>query len=813
MQLKAINNRHLKTAFYYGVALLLCFFSSVNNGFSASFSIARLNSHIWLGLAVCGGIVISAAIVCFFLIRRMIRFSPYAHDNGQSAILQQIGNYERLLAHTGQCAVIWNTPLAQPIIVGRLTVLDNMGVGSQNVLRFGQWLHENELRILDDAITDLRQEAQGFELYLETKTGALIEVNGVIAGTAAIVRFQDLSEREQQTARIQKDTAAMRDMLELRNTLLNALAEPVWLTNHEGRIIYANQAFHDASGYEPEKPDNASFFNEATRARLADSKPLFKGPAYAIAQGERRLFDVTQITTDKGEATFAHDVSALENLSDEMKRMMRAHSETLDQISTAVAIFGADQKLKFANQAFAMLWPLDTVFLESEPSHTLLLDRLREEGIIAEKPDWRGWKDELFSAYRSGEPSQQIWNLPDGRTLRVLASPHPQGGVTWLFENLTEKINLERRYNTLIEMQGETLDHLSEGVAVFGPDGRVRLSNPALARLWSLPQELMVEGTHIAKLQAECAPQTKSDAWSTFSAFITGFTETRDAISGRMDLLNGIVLDYALVPLPNSQTMMTFVNVTDTVNVTRALQEKNEALTSADRLRSEFVRHVSYELRTPLTNIMGFSDVLRNELYGPLNPRQHEYLEHISTESDALLNIVNDILDLAKLDAGIMELDIQQVDIADAMNYATERTKERLGERPVVIEEKIDSGLTAFSADPLRLRQIFVSVLSNAANFAPDHSVIEFVAQKQGNEVVFSVHDHGCGIPEDILDTVFKRFSSHAHHGSRAGAGLGLSIVKSFVELHGGTVAIETGEGQGTTVLCSFPISRVPAAS
>lgn len=813
MQLKAINNRHSKTAFYYGAALLLCFFNSVNNGFSASFGIAHLNSHIWLGLAVCGGIVISAAIVCFFLIRRMIRFSPYAHDNGQSAILQQIGNYERLLAHTGQCAVIWNTPLAQPIIVGRLTVLDNMGVGSQNVLRFGQWLHENELRILDDAITDLRQEAQGFELYLETKTGALIEVNGVIAGTAAIVRFQDLSEREQQTARIQKDTAAMRDMLELRNTLLNALAEPVWLTNHEGRIIYANQAFHDASGYEPEKPDNASFFNEATRARLADSKPLFKGPAYAIAQGERRLFDVTQITTDKGEATFAHDVSALENLSDEMKRMMRAHSETLDQISTAVAIFGADQKLKFANQAFAMLWPLDTVFLESEPSHTLLLDRLREEGIIAEKPDWRGWKDELFSAYRSGEPSQQIWNLPDGRTLRVLASPHPQGGVTWLFENLTEKINLERRYNTLIEMQGETLDHLSEGVAVFGPDGRVRLSNPALARLWSLPQELMVEGTHIAKLQAECAPQTKSDAWSTFSAFITGFTETRDAISGRMDLLNGIVLDYALVPLPNSQTMMTFVNVTDTVNVTRALQEKNEALTSADRLRSEFVRHVSYELRTPLTNIMGFSDVLRNELYGPLNPRQHEYLEHISTESDALLNIVNDILDLAKLDAGIMELDIQQVDIADAMNYATERTKERLGERPVVIEEKIDSGLTAFSADPLRLRQIFVSVLSNAANFAPDHSVIEFVAQKQGNEIVFSVHDHGCGIPEDILDTVFKRFSSHAHHGSRAGAGLGLSIVKSFVELHGGTVAIKTGEGQGTTVLCSFPISRVPAAS
>ncbi len=813
LQAKGGYKSKLLSGIFSGLVALFCFpVTSITSHAAGLHALSDFDSSS-LQIVVFGGVIVAAFIVCLGIFNRFSSKKLIEENNNQIDYLQKIDNYELLLTHSGQCAVIWKTPVARPEIIGHMVALDKAGINSQDILRFGQWLDENELRVLDDALTHLRQDAQTFTLYLKTKQKTLVEATGLIAGTAAVLRFQDLSDRQEQLAQIEKEAAFTKTMLAMRNVLLEALDEPVWLINKDNRIIYANRAFRKASGYDPEKAQDVSLFNETARQKLLESKPLFKGPAYAIVEGDRRLLEVTQVTSEDGVATFAHDISAMEEMSEEMKRMARGHSETLDQISTAVAIFGPDQKLKFANQAFATLWPLDTVFLESEPSHTLLLDRLREEGIIAEKPDWRGWKEELFSAYRSGEPSQQIWNLPDGRTLRVLASPHPQGGVTWLFENLTEKIDLERRYNSLIEMQGETLDHLSEGVALFGPDGRVRLTNPALAKLWSLPTELTVEGTHISKLQAECAQKTTSNAWDTFGAFITGFSENRDAISGRMDLTNGVILDYALVPLPNAQTMMTFVNVTDTVNITRALQEKNDALRSADALRSEFVRHVSYELRTPLTNIIGFSDILQSGLFGTLNSRQQEYLKHIASESGALLDIVNDILDLAKLDAGIMELDIKDVDIAASMAFATERTKERLGTRPVKIEEKIEDGLTTIPADQARLRQIFVNVLSNAANFAPDNSVITFSAKKDGNDIVFSVHDDGAGIPEEILDTVFKRFSSHAHHGSRAGAGLGLSIVKSFVELHGGSVTIETGNAKGTTVFCRFPAERPSPAT
>ena len=143
-------------------------------------------------------------------------------------------------------------------------------------------------------------------------------------------------------------------------------------------------------------------------------------------------------------------------------------------------------------------------FLESAPDNALLLDRLRSEGKIAEQPEWRRWKENLLGAYRAVESQEHWWHLPDGRTIRVVANPQPKGGVTWVFENLTEKMDLESRYNTAVRVQGETLDNLAEGVAVFGPDGRIRLSNPAFTALWELPRDIVAQKMHISAIQAWC---------------------------------------------------------------------------------------------------------------------------------------------------------------------------------------------------------------------------------------------------------------------------------------------------------------------
>ncbi|WP_455466105.1 PAS-domain containing protein [Bartonella sp. B39] len=762
----------------------------------------------WLILALCGGISCASLLACMAVIMHTKKASLEPLKTIQADFSEKLQYYEWLLEETGQSLLIWENPTALPRVVGNIPALQKAGIPQQDFQCFELWLEKTSNRELDYALTQLLYKSHPFELSVTTKNNILLQVTGVIAGTVAIARFQDISTQQSENARLQKDIAKILIELRMQRNLLDLIQEPVWIRDCEGNVCFVNRAFREMTDFREGSNEVVDLFNETTQRKTDETETIFQEHVHTVINGERHHFHLTRITTEEGMAAFARDDSAYENLANELKRVLQSHCETLDQISTAVAVFDTNQKLKFCNHAFKILWPLESSFLESEPSHTLLLEQLREKGLIGEHPDWRTWKEELLKVHQQTESNQQIWNLPDGRTVRVISSPHPQGGVTWLYENLTEKIDLERRYNTLIKIQGETLDKLSEGVVVFGTDGRLRLSNPALLKLWSLPYNLLVEGTHITQLQNHCSPLTVGKEWDQFTKFITGLDERRDTYSGRMDLKSGMIIDYTVVPLPNGQTMLTFVNVTDTVHVARALQEKNEALEKADHLRNEFVQHVSYELRTPLTNIIGFSDILRDQIFGSINERQKEYLGHIHSESGTLLNIVNDILDLATLDAGIMELDIQPVNIADAMVQAVARVEERLNGRHITLLQQISPSLNFISVDATRLHQIFVNVLSNAINFATEASTIEFCAEEQDGHIVFSVHNEGSDIPEDILDRIFKRFSSHAHNGGRAGAGLGLSLVKNFVELHGGHVEILTGAGQGTTVKCFFPVPK-----
>ena len=166
--------------------------------------------------------------------------------------------------------------------------------------------------------------------------------------------------------------------------------------------------------------------------------------------------------------------------------MVDAHRRTLDQLPTGVAIFAADQRLMFYNAAYRSLWDLDAGFLDQGPTDSALLDHLRADRKLPEEENFRQWSASLHEAYRALEAKEHTWHLPDGRTVRVVTTPNPEGGVIYLFHDVTERLDLERRYDALIRVQGETLDNLTEAVAVFASDGRLRLFNPVFARMWKL---------------------------------------------------------------------------------------------------------------------------------------------------------------------------------------------------------------------------------------------------------------------------------------------------------------------------------------
>ena len=357
--------------------------------------------------------------------------------------------------------------------------------------------------------------------------------------------------------------------------------------------------------------------------------------------------------------------------------------------------------------------------LDQTPTDSAVLDTLRADRKLPEEQDFRQWKQQLYEAYRAVEPKEHMWHLPDGRTLRVVTTPNPEGGVTYLYDDVTERLDLHRRYDALIKVQSETLDHLAEAVAVFGSDGRVRLHNPAFQRMWKLAPEALDQHPHIEAVTAWCQALHDDNAvWRALRAAVTAIDD-REPIAARIERRDGMVIDS---PPCRCRTAPRWspsrTSPTRSMSSARCAR-RNEALEAADEIKIEFVHHVSYELRSPLTNIIGFAHFLGDPAFGPLTDKQREYLGYITTSTNALLALINNILDLATIDAGAMTLNLGDVDIRASMEAAAEGVQDRLVKDNLTLDIRAAADIGSFTADERRLRQILFNLLSNAVGFSP----------------------------------------------------------------------------------------------
>ncbi len=332
------------------------------------------------------------------------------------------------------------------------------------------------------------------------------------------------------------------------------------------------------------------------------------------------------------------------------------------------------------------------------------------------------------------------------------------------------------------------------------------MSPSCCSRLWGLTPQILAERPHIETISALCQPLHGDNAtWQALRQVVTAI-DSREAILGRLERRDGSVVDCTTVPLPDGATLVTFHDVTDSVNVERALRERNEALEDADRIKIDFVHHVSYELRSPLTNIIGFVHLLSDPGTGPLAAKQSEYLAYITVSTNTLLALINNILDLATIDAGRMQLNLGPVDIRETMAAAAEGVQDRLVGAGLTLDMRAANDIGSFIADERRLRQILFNLLANALSFSPPGRTVTLLAERRTDALIFAVTDHGSGIPPEVLEKVFDWFETHSLGSHHRGTGIGLSLVRSIVELHGGTVEIASVVGQGTTVTCTFPI-------
>ncbi|MYZ47606.1 sensor histidine kinase [Propylenella binzhouense] len=764
-----------------------------------------------LWLAVTIGSVAAAGMAFSLLSRSRGQERLAGAEERIRQLSARLDRAEVLLAADDQKTVVWDSSTASPEVLGSLPERVGAPFDRAEFLAISRWLEPESARQLEEAVQKLRRYGEGFQMAARSNTGAVLEVSGRTSGKRSILRFRELTGERRTFAELKEQAAIIIKEVTALRTLADALPFPLWRRNRVGRLVWVNPAYVSAveaagaeavvgSGIELLPTRARDGVREAHRAARS-----YNDSVTAIVAGERRRLQVYDILIDDGSIGCALDLSEVDVAKDELRRVTESNARTLDHLAAGIASFDSQGRLLFYNEAYRALWGFAAKWLDSKPEESAILDHLRAERKLPEQANYREWRTKHLAAYQAIEPREDWWHLPDGRTLRMVATPNAEGGITYIFENVTQQLSLESRVNALSQLQGETLDHLTEGVAVFGTDGRLRLFNPVFAEIWRLSPAQLDAEPHIGEIIRDCsAIYSDEPTWEAIRIAVTDL-EHGEPVSGRMQRPDDSVIDFATVALPEGMTMLTFVDVTDTARVQRALKERNEALEAADRLKTEFIHHVSYELRSPLTSIIGFAEMISNEAVGSLNERQREYMDHISSSSSALLAIINDILDLATVDAGIMALDLGEVDIRGVAEAAVEGLRDRIAEQKITLDIEIPERIGKFLADEQRVRQILFNLVSNAIRFSNAGGRVEVKAERRGRWVVYTVRDEGVGIPSDLLATIFRPFEAHGTSGHRHGAGLGLSVVKSLVELHHGSIDVKSEEGKGTTVVVRLP--------
>jgi signal transduction histidine kinase len=241
----------------------------------------------------------------------------------------------------------------------------------------------------------------------------------------------------------------------------------------------------------------------------------------------------------------------------------------------------------------------------------------------------------------------------------------------------------------------------------------------------------------------------------------------------------------------------------------REIADKSRQLEVASRHKSEFLANMSHELRTPLNAIIGFSEVLNERMFGELNDKQEEYLKDIHASGQHLLSLINDILDLSKIEAGRMELELTDFDLPMAIDNALTLVRERASRRGVALGLTVGERVGAIRGDERKLKQVLLNLLSNAIKFTPEGGRIDVDVALEDGAVEVSVSDTGVGIAPEDLEAVFEEFRQvGASAAKQEGTGLGLALSRKFVELHGGTIRVESAIGAGSTFTFRLPIKK-----
>ncbi|CAN5132443.1 PAS domain-containing sensor histidine kinase [soil metagenome] len=639
---------------------------------------------------------------------------------------------------------------------------------------------------------------------------------------ATVLWIFDATESQSQIDSLRGEVGRYRDALESLSGVIEAAPMPIWFRGIDRRLQLVNT--HYVRAVDAENADQVIAQNvelvedyEGQSAADAAAEAAMQGRSIArmlpVTIGDsRRMMRVVDVPLGtQGVATYAMDMHELEDARAELRQLARAQRDMFDRMSAGVAQFGADQRLKFCNQPFTSIFSLTPDQVAHDSDFDRVLDAMRDSGNLPEMRDFPAWRSERRQWFLSQDPQEDNWLLRDGIHIRVVAQPLPDGGLLLVFEDRTEQVQLSSARDTLLRVRTATFDNLFEAIGVFAADGRLHLWNSRFRTLWGVAESVLAEHPRIDDLMATVSDRlAKPQQASLVRQLIRAATNERRQRVGRIAFADGRYFEFVAIPLPDGNALFAMLDITDSRRIERALRDRNDALEEADRVKTAFVSNMSYELRTPLTSIAGFSEMMIAGYAGTLSDVAREYVEAIMASTERLTHLIDNVLDLTQGAAGTLPIEKRAMTVEEAVRASGARYEQDARTASITLAYDIRPGAGTMEGDSRRIGQGIDQLLDNALRYTGSGGRVLLHADGDESHVRIVVSDDGPGIEEKVqarLFDVFARFSEVGGVGAGGGEtdGLGLLLVRRMAEAHGGTVSLLSEPGQGTIVTLELP--------
>ncbi|WP_260484025.1 sensor histidine kinase [Sphingomicrobium flavum] len=759
---------------------------------------------------------------------------------GVAAILlviagRRISRANRVLGSARSLVKLLGAAPARPLLVeadGRIepdqALLHDLGLGaaptSLAALATESGLSEEDAAKLEQAVDAALLSGDPVDLQLTFHDASRVfEVRGGMADDpdherSVLLWFFDATRAEEQRQRLSRRLGQTENALDSLTQLIENAPFPMWYRGPDLSLGLVNAAFVAAV----EGNDAADVIKRGSEliegtggqdAKVGASKAIEQGKPYSRTQpatigGERRMLKLVDVPLQDGAvAGFAIDIQDLEDARVELARHIQSQRELADRMTAGTAQFDVERRLDFYNQPFAIMTQLEPELLDERPRLERLLEAMREKGRVPETRDFPEWKNQRRDWFTSAEEAiEEDWILANGDHLRVVGQPLPDGGLRLILEDRTEQVRLASARDTLLRVRSATFDNLFEAIAVFASDGRLYLWNRRFCETWGLDESWLSEHPRVDELVPAMARAlvNPTDA-AQLRELVRSATSGRKEGQGEISFNDGRHFAFAAVPLPDGNALFTMVDVTDSNRIQAALRERAQALEETDKVKTNFVENMSYELRTPLTSIGGFAEMLSEGYAGRLEPSAKEYVEAIIESVGRLSRLIDNVLDLTRTEGGALELERERIDVAGLVKSVSGNLSRRAEEKGQKVELELGEDAGVLMGDAKRLREAIEHVLRNAIDYSDPDGAITVNAGGNDEHAIITISDTGPGISEEELPRVFDRFHKTEGRRGESALGLGLPLTRQFVEAHGGRVELASSKGKGTAVTIVLP--------